>query len=172
MRIVEGTPVPKGQRGILLGKLYAEDWLKLKTARRLDRIRDALHVQGKRIATDEELSRWVKENQTATRDILMQLDPIQAEEAARRLQAALRSSKTDLHELLVELLGTDDRNFDERYAIFYRELAPLLQLYMVQVGDTITIKAPAKSGYMSSVNVKVYGFAEFRGSRSRRWPAS
>jgi hypothetical protein len=31
------------------------------------------------------------------------------------------------------------------------------------VGDTITIKAPSKSGYMSSVNVKVYGFAEFRG---------
>ncbi len=163
MRIVEGTPVPKGQRGILLGKLYAEDWLKLKTARRLDRIRDALHVQRKRIAEDEELSRWVKENQTATRDILMQLDPIQAEEAARRLRAALRSSKTDLHELLVELLTTDDGNFDERYAIFYRDLAPLLQLYMVKVGDSITIKAPSKSGYMSSVNVKVYGFAEFRG---------
>jgi ABC-type lipoprotein release transport system permease subunit len=163
MRIVEGTPVPKGQRGILLGKLYAEDWLKLKTARRLDRIRDALHVQRKRIAEDEELSRWVKENQAATRDILMQLDPIQAEEAARRLRAALRSSQTDLHELLVELLGTDDRNFDERYAIFYGDLAPLLQLYMVKVGDSITIKAPSKSGYMSSVNVKVYGFAEFRG---------
>lgn len=163
MRIVEGTPVPKGQRGILLGKLYAEDWLKLKTARRLDRIRDALHVQRKRIAEDEELSRWVKENQAATRDILMQLDPIQAEEAARRLRAALRSSRTDLHELLVELLATDDRNFDERYAIFYRDLAPLLQLYMVKVGDSITIKAPSKSGYMSSVNVKVYGFAEFRG---------
>ncbi|HEX7623058.1 MAG TPA: FtsX-like permease family protein, partial [Anaeromyxobacteraceae bacterium] len=163
MRIVEGSPVPKGQRGILLGKLYAEDWLKLKTARRLDRIRDALHVQKKRIAEDEELARWVKENQTATRDILMQLDPIQAEEAARRLRAALRSSETDLHGLLVELLTTDDRNFDERYAIFYRDLAPLLQLYMVKVGDTITIKAPSKSGYMSSVNVKVYGFAEFRG---------
>jgi len=163
MRIVEGTPVPKGQRGILLGKLYAEDWLKLKTARRLDRIRDALHVQRKRIAEDEELSRWVKENQAATRDILMQLDPIQAEEAARRLRAALRSSKPDLHELLVELLTTDDHNFDERYAIFYRDLAPLLQLYMVKVGDSITIKAPSKSGYMSSVNVKVYGFAEFRG---------
>jgi ABC-type lipoprotein release transport system permease subunit len=33
----------------------------------------------------------------------------------------------------------------------------------VKVGDTITIKAPSKSGYMSSVNVKVYGFVEFRG---------
>ena len=33
MRVVEGTPVPEGQRGILLGKLYAEDWLKLRAAR-------------------------------------------------------------------------------------------------------------------------------------------
>jgi ABC-type lipoprotein release transport system permease subunit len=163
MRIVEGAPVPHGQRGILLGKLYAEDWLKLKTARRLDKIHNALHVQHRRIAKDEELQRWVKENQTATRDILLQLDPMQAEEAASRLRQALGSTALDLHELLVELFTTDDANFDARYAIFYDRLAPLLQLYMVRVGDTITIKAPSKSGYMSSVNVKVYGFVEFRG---------
>jgi ABC-type lipoprotein release transport system permease subunit len=163
LRIVEGTPVPKGQRGILLGKLYAEDWLKLKTARRLDKLRDALHIQKKRIAKDEELQRWVKENQAATREILLQLDPIGAEVATARLQKALGSTRTDLHDLLVELFTADDATFDRRYAIFYDELAPLLQLYMVRVGDTITIKAPSKSGYMSSVNVKVYGFAEFRG---------
>ncbi len=163
MRIVEGTAVPKGQRGILLGKLYAEDWLKLKTARRLDKIRDARNINRKRIAKDEELQRWVKENQSQTRDILLQLDPIQAGVATERLQRALGSSRTDLHDLLVELFATDDANFDRRYAIFYRELAPLLQLYMVRLGDTITIKAPSKSGYMSSVNLEVYGFVEFRG---------
>ncbi|HUK66060.1 MAG TPA: FtsX-like permease family protein [Anaeromyxobacteraceae bacterium] len=163
MRIVEGTPVPKGHRGILIGKLYAEDWLKLKTARRLDRIRDARLLRHRKIARDEELQRWVRENETQTRDILLQLDPLQAEEAAERLRRALGSSKTDLHELLVELFTTDDANFDRRYAIFYDELAPLLQLYTVKVGDTITIKAPSHSGYMSSVNLKVYGFVEFRG---------
>ena len=163
MRIVEGTAVPKGQRGILLGKLYAEDWLKLKTARRLDRIREARQVGGKRIGEDEELQRWVKENQSQTRDILLQLDTIQARIATERLQRALGSSKAELHELLAELLATDDANFDQRYAIFYEQLAPLLQLYTVRVGDSITIKAPSHSGYMSSVNVKVYGFVEFRG---------
>lgn len=163
MRIVEGTAVPKGQRGILLGKLYAEDWLKLKTARRLDKIREARLVQHKRIAEDEELQRWVKENQGATREILLQLDPLQAEEATARLQRALGSRQTDLHDLLVELLGTTDADFDRKYAVFYGQLAPLLQLYMVRVGDTITIKAPSHSGYMSSVNLKVYGFVEFRG---------
>ncbi len=171
MRIVEGTEVPKGQRGILLGKLYAEDWLKLKTARRLDKIRDARRVNHKRIATDEELQRWVKENQTQTRDVLLQLDPIQARIAAERLRNALGRATTsrpadpdqELRDLLVDLFTTDDANFDARYAIFYEQLAPLLQLYMVRVGDTVTIKAPAHSGYMNSVNLKVYGFVEFRG---------
>jgi len=61
------------------------------------------------------------------------------------------------------LLDTDDANFDERYRIFYDRLAPLLQLYSVKVGDTITIKAPSRSGYVNSVNVPVHGFVEFRG---------
>jgi ABC-type lipoprotein release transport system permease subunit len=163
MRIVEGTMVPRGRRGILLARLYAEDWLKLKTARRLDKIKDAREILGKRIARDEELQRWVKENQAQTRDILLQLDPIRAAEATRRLQRALGSREPDLQKLVLELLATDDRNFDERYRIFYAELAPLVQLYVVKVGDVITIKAPAKSGYMNSVNVKVYGFVQFQG---------
>lgn len=161
--IVEGTRVPPHQRGILLGKWYAEEYLKLKNARRLDKIKDARDSQRRRIAKDEELQRWVKENQTQLREIQLQLDPIQSEEAARRLKAALGSTKSELPDLLVELFTTSDENFDERYRIFYRELAPLLQLYTIRVGDTITIKAPSKSGYFNSMNVKVYGFVEFKG---------
>ena len=161
--IVEGTRVPPHQRGILLGKWYAEEYLKLKNARRLDKIKDARDSQRRRIARDEELQRWVKENQTQLREIQLQLDPIQAEEAARRLQAALRSTRSALPDLLAELFTTSDENFDERYRIFYRELAPLLQLYTIRVGDTITIKAPSRSGYFNSMNVKVYGFVEFKG---------
>ncbi len=161
--IVEGTRVPPRQRGILLGKWYAEEYLKLKSARRLDKIKDAREAQGRRIGKDEELQRWVKENQSQLREIQLQLDPIQAEEAAGKLKAALRSEKTALPDLLHELFAIDDRNFDERYRIFYQELAPLLQLYAIRVGDVITIKAPSKSGYFNSMNVKVYGFVEFKG---------
>jgi ABC-type lipoprotein release transport system permease subunit len=161
--IVEGTRVPPHRRGILLGKWYAEEYLKLKNARRLDKIKDAREAQGRRIAKDEELQRWVKENQSQLREIQLQLDPVRAEEAARKLQAALGSEKTALPDLLHELFATTDQTFDERYRVFYRELAPLLQLYSIRVGDTITIKAPAKSGYFNSVNVKVYGFVEFKG---------
>ena len=51
MEVVEGTAVPPGQRGILLGKFYAEEFLKLKHARRLDKITEA-RARGRRIATD------------------------------------------------------------------------------------------------------------------------
>ena len=162
-QVVEGAAIPPGQRGVLLGKLYAEEWLKLRAARRLDKIKEARELHGRKIAGDEELQRWVKENTGQTRDILLQLDPVKTREAARRLQAALGSQETDPARLVSELLDTDDRNFDERYRIFYGQLAPLLQLYSVKVGDFITIKAPSRSGYVNSVNVPVYGFVEFRG---------
>jgi ABC-type lipoprotein release transport system permease subunit len=162
-QVVEGTAIPPGQRGVLLGKLYAEEWLKLRAARRLDKIKEARELHGRKISKDEELQRWVKENTGQTRDILLQLDPVRTREAVRRLQEALRSRETDPARLVAVLLDTDDANFDERYRIFYDRLAPLLQLYSVKVGDTITIKAPSRSGYVNSVNVPVHGFVEFRG---------
>jgi ABC-type lipoprotein release transport system permease subunit len=161
--VVEGTPIPPGQRGVLLGRLYAEEFLKLRAARRLDKIKEARELHGRKIARDEELQRWVKENTGQTRDILLQLDPVRTREAVRRLQAALGTQESDPAKLVSSLLDTDDRNFQERYRIFYDQLAPLLQLYSVKVGDTITIKAPSRSGYVNSVNIPVYGFVEFQG---------
>ncbi|HET7754591.1 MAG TPA: FtsX-like permease family protein [Anaeromyxobacteraceae bacterium] len=162
-QVVEGERVPPGHRGILLGKWYAEEWLKLKPARLLDKIKTARDAQGRRIARDEELSRWVREASGQLREVSLQLDPIQAEEAATRLRRALGSEERELPKLLAALFQVNDDNFDRNYRIFYDELAPLLRLYMIRIGDTITIKAPAKSGYMNSVNVKVYGFVQFRG---------
>jgi ABC-type lipoprotein release transport system permease subunit len=163
-QVAEGQMIPKGQRGLLLGKQYAEEWLKLKNARRLDQIKDARDRRGRTIADDEELQRWVKDNQRGTRELLLQLDPIQAEEATRRLRAGLgpEAAREELPQLLARLFQTDDQSFDARYRLFYEQLAPLLRLYTIDVGDTITIKAPSKSGYFNSVNVKVYGFIQFR----------
>ena len=44
-QVVEGAAIPPGQRGVLLGKLYAEEWLKLRAARRLDKIKEARDLQ-------------------------------------------------------------------------------------------------------------------------------
>jgi ABC-type lipoprotein release transport system permease subunit len=162
MELVKGQWVPPGKRGALIGTYYAEEYLKLKTAHRLDKIRDAL-ARGEKIAEDEELQRWVRENTTMTRDILLQLDPRQSDALAAELRSYLRADETELQPLLSRFLETDDRNFAERYAWFYDRIVPHLHLYMFSVGDTITIKAPTRTGYINSVNVKIYGIVNFRG---------
>ncbi len=162
MELVAGSWVPPGKRGALIGTYYAEEYLKLKTALRLDKIRDAL-ARGKKIAKDLELQRWVRENTTMTRDILLQLDPQQSAALAADLRKLLGSSETELQPLLSKFLDTDDHDFAGRYRYFYDRIVPLLHLYMFSVGDTITIKAPTRTGYINSVNVKVYGIVNFRG---------
>lgn len=163
MQILEGTAVPKGQRGILFGKLYYEEWIKLKTALRLDKIKEAREVNHKLIAKDEELQRFVKENVKQVREIVVQLDSIARREMVARLQKALGSTEGDVSRLLEQLLATDDQNFDARYATYYADVAPLVKLYRIRPGDTITIKAFTKSGYVKSVNVKLYGIYAFKG---------
>lgn len=162
VKVVEGEWVPSGRRGILLARYYAEEQLKMKIARRLDKMKEALAV-GRRIKKDEELQRWVKDNLSQKQDILMQLDSIKEREAVRRLQKALGSMSTSLSELLDLLLQTDDANFEQHYRTFYDDLAPLLRLYVVNVGDTLTLKAFTQAGYMKAVNVKVWGTVEFAG---------
>ena len=106
----------------------------------------------------------MKENTGQTRDILLQLDPVRTPRGGRGGSRRRWGPRRPIPARLVSaLLDTDDANFDERYRIFYEQLAPLLQLYSVKVGDIITIKAPSRSGYVNSVNVPVYGFVEFRG---------
>ncbi len=162
LRVVEGRAPAAGERGVLVGRYYSEQYLKLKQARRLDLIRQALQ-RGRRIAGDPELERWVKENTRQTRELLLQLDEVQAAQAGERLRRVLHSQEPDLKKLLVAFFDVRDADFEARYQFFYRELAPLLQLYLFKVGDTITIKAPSKSGYMNAINVPVRGVVEFAG---------
>ncbi len=162
--VIEGERIPPGQRGVLVGKQYADEWLKLRNARRLDQIKDRRDRRGKRIAKDEQLQRWVKDNGGGIREILLQFDPVQAEEVSGKLRAALGAGDgAPLDALLERLFATTDEDFDEKHRIFYEVVAPRLRLYRINVGDTITVKAPSKSGYFSSVNVKVYGFLQFKG---------
>jgi ABC-type lipoprotein release transport system permease subunit len=163
MRIVDGGPVPAGRRGMLLSKFSYEEFFKLKTARRLDLIKEAREINHKTISTDPQLQRWVKENQTQTREILFQLDPIKTKQAVERLQRVLGRQETELGKLLPVFFTLDDANFDARYQQFYAELAPLLDLYRIRLGDDLTITAFTRTGYVQSVNVKIYGTYQFDG---------
>jgi len=163
MKIVDGQAIPPGKRGFLFSKFVYEQQLKLKTAHRLDKIKTALEQQNKTIATDPELERFVRENSTQVREILLQLDGPKTEIFRTKLQRELGSTEPDVGKLLATFFKTDDANFARRYTFFYEQLAPSLELYRVRVGDTLVIKAFTKSGYVQSVKLRVYGTFAFQG---------
>ena len=163
MKIKDGTTVPPGKRGFLFSKWMYEEQVKLKTAHRLDVIRDAILKRGKKIATDPDLQRLVKQNATEVKEIMLQLDGQQTDLFRTKLQKELGSQETDVSKLLSAFFRVDDGTILRRSKFFYDELAPSLTLYRVRVGDTLTIKAFTKSGYVQSVNLRVYGTFTFEG---------
>lgn len=163
MKIVDGTTIPEGKRGFLFSKFVYEDQVKLKTARRLDKIRVARNERGEKIATNAELKRFVRENSNQVREIMLQLDAPKTAAFRDKLQKKLGSSEADVAKLLSSFFQTDDLNFDDRYDFFYKDLAPSLELYRIRIGDTLTIKAFTRSGYVQSVNVPVFGTFDFTG---------
>ena len=163
MKIVDGTTVPPGKRGFLFSKFTYEEQVKLKTAHRLDVIHDAILKRGKKIATDPDLQRFVKQNSTEVKEIMLQLDGQQTALFRSKLQRELGSQENEVSKLLAEFFRVDDASVMRRYKFFYDELAPSLTLYRVRVGDTLTIKAFTKSGYVQSVNLRVYGTFAFQG---------
>ena len=163
MQIVDGTSIPSGKRGFLFSKYVYEEQVKLKAARGLDKLKLALEQRQQTIATDLDLQRIVRENSSGVKELLLQLDAIKTASFRTKLQAFLKSSEPDVGKLLALFFKTTDANFNERYKFFYDKLAPELELYRVRVGDTLTVKAFTRSGYVQSANLKVYGTYAFRG---------
>jgi hypothetical protein len=163
MRIVDGQPIPRGQRGFLFAKWVYEQQVKLKTALRLDRINDGISKRSKTIARSEELQRWIKQNTTEVKEIMLQLDGQKTASFRRLLQGELGSQENDVAKLLAEFFRVDDANFARRYHFFYDRLAPQLELYRVRVGDMLTIKSFTRTGYVQSVKLRVYGTFVFQG---------
>jgi ABC-type lipoprotein release transport system permease subunit len=157
MRIVEGTPIPPGQRGFLFGQGVYDEQVKLKVALRMDKIHKGVVSRGRTIAKDPELRAWVRRNSAEVNEVLLQLDGRQTRLFRDKLQKELGSGETDVAKLLAEFFRTDDGNFERRYRFFYEQLAPSLQLYRVRVGDSLTIKSFTKGGYVQSAKLKVYG---------------
>jgi len=163
MQIVDGQLIPPGQRGLMFSKFMYEEQVKLKVARGMDKLKSALDERDGKIADDPELQRIVRENSTGVRELLWQLDAIKAEHFRLKLQAFLHSAEQDISKLLASFFATTDENFHARYAFFYDQLAPELELYRVRIGDSLMIKAFTQSGYVKSANLKVWGTYTFRG---------
>ncbi len=163
MTIVEGQPIPEGKRGFLFSKYTYEEQVKLRTARTLDKVKVARDNRKEKIAKEPELQRMIQENANNAQEILLQLDGEKTALFRSKLGAFLSTTQTDVGQLLAQFLKMNDDNFDERYNFYYQQLVPSLQLYKVRVGDTLTIKAYTRSGYVQSANLHVYGIFAFKG---------
>ncbi len=162
-RIQSGEMVKPGERGFLFNSNFYEKFVKHRTARRLDQIKEARDLETRLIATDDELKREVERNLQQVTQITDQLDPQESGQVVAILQKELGSAETDLQALVTAFLKVDDANFDRRYEVFYREIAPRIRLYAYMVGDTISLYGQTKSGYPRAINVKVKGVFRYEG---------
>lgn len=161
--IVKGEMVPPNKRGFLFNDKFYEDWVKNYAARGLDRIRRAIHEEGKTIAGDPVLQAQVRQTARQYKRITYQLDVEEGKAVEAALREKLPEVKGDFSELVQAFLTVDDQNFDERYRFFYDVIAPKIQLYDVDVGETLTLRAFTRSGFLKAVNLKCYGTFKFEG---------
>lgn len=153
--LVTGQLPPPGQRGILLGHGAYEQYFKLPIAFRLDELKRE-HDRGATFAGDERLRTEVERNLAEIPALVARLDVDRAT-ALRDSLARVLGHAGELEALLADFLQLSDGNFDERYQLFYRELAPHLPLYRLKPGDTLALKNDV------AVPVRVWGTYRFRG---------
>ena len=117
----------------MFAKYIYEEQVKLKTARRLDKIKEAIEHRHETIAKDAELQRFVRENSAQVRELLLQLDGRKTRRSsASKLQKAARRTEADVGKLLARSSRPNDANFDGRYQLLLRaSWRRSLELYRV-----------------------------------------
>ena len=160
--MVDGQEVPVGRRGFLFSKRTYERVVKDKVARELDELFDARKA-GARFAQDPLLQERAGRLSRQYARILFQIDPTEATVLLPKLRALLPGVDGELPALLQALLNVDDATIEARHAFFYAELAPMVRLYEIPVGGTITLRAYTRTGYGRSVTVPVWGTYDFEG---------
>ena len=165
IRIVEGEYVPTGSRGVIVGKAMLDRRLKFATAMQLDTVKNEL-ARGQTIADTRTLQETLAKARRAAPRLIYLLPPQDLPEVTAKIAAEVGKPPGELAPLLQEFLTLDDANFARRCQLFYDVIAPRVQLYPFQVGDTITLTSFTKSGYLRSINVKVWGIYVIEGLES------
>jgi ABC-type lipoprotein release transport system permease subunit len=166
IKIVEGEHVPSGHRGVLVGKALLDRRLKNAVAMHLDTINNEI-TKGNRISDTKVQQETLAKARRAAPRLVYLLPPSEVEDVAARLATEVGAEgQKDLAQLLDLFLEIDDDNFARRYELFNEVIATRIQLYPFRVGDTITLTAFTKSGYLRSINVKVWGIYVIEGLES------
>lgn len=161
-KMKEGERLPPGKRGIMISHKTREDWLKNMAARLFDKLHKRVVRAGVPIKGDPENERLAADLERQYMQVLVFLDRTESEALAPKLEQYL-GKKAPLAEQLQAMLKVDDASFLDRYRWFYANVAPLIRLYEISVGETITLRAYTRSGYLKSLPLKVYGVYSFEG---------
>jgi ABC-type lipoprotein release transport system permease subunit len=164
--LVKGERIPSGHRGLMFNQKFYEREIKHDVARSLDRIHRGIVEQELRIDTDPLLGTLARRVPSQYRRITYQLDAGEAAKLADELRAYLElgpEGSPSLDELVKEFLSVDDETFMDRYEAFYDLVAPKIDLYKLDVSDTVTIRTFTRSGFLKALNVKLYGVFRFKG---------
>jgi ABC-type lipoprotein release transport system permease subunit len=169
-RVIEGQPLPPGQRGILLAHRARENFLKVLVARLFDRLHKRVVATNIKIQGDAENERNAADLSRQYSAIISSLNREQASDLSKKLtEFGINGAQpnqdliTHLTEQLKEFLTVNDDNIRERHEWFYKNIAPLIKLYEISPGETITLRAYTRSGYVKSLPLKVYGVYSFAG---------
>jgi len=162
VQIVKGTQIPKGKRGFLFNESEYEDQIKHKIARRLDTIKESLEKEKRKIKGDKELEDRIRSNIEQASEIYNQMDILQTKELVPLLKELLGTDINDINVLCEKFLDMSDENFNERYTFFYKNIAPKIILYKINIGDVFPLQTVSKNGFMKSVNLKVYGVFKYK----------
>ncbi len=170
INIDEGEALPEGKRGILLSKTVRETQLKRRVAKLFDLIHKAKTKANRDIKGDPENTRDASELIRQGGQIISELDKNESITLSQKLLDAgfnPEASDTDIIEKLKSqlklFLTVDDANFIERYTWFYKNIAPVMRLYELSPGETITLRSYTRSGYVKSVALKIYGIYSVEG---------
>lgn len=163
--VAKGEAIPPGHRGYMFSDKYYERRLKHRVARSLDNLADNVEL-GELIADDPGQQARVRKMARQTRRITRQLDAGEAAEVKAGLLDYFGESEGELEALLERFLEVDDSNLGERRALFYSLIGPRIELYRIHPGDTVTVRAYTRTGFLRAVNLTFYGTFTFRGLES------
>jgi ABC-type lipoprotein release transport system permease subunit len=168
--IVEGSTIPPGQRGILISRKVRDDVLKVAVAKQFDQLYKRAIDGGASIKDDPDLQRMVKDLGKQYGSVISSIRRDQAQKISAMLAEIGIASGEPAHDLiggiskqLQEFFRIDDTNLAARYQWFYENIVPLMRIYEVTPGEVITLRSYTRSGYLKSIQLKVYGIFTFTG---------